>query len=304
MRFLVVVYLCYSTLLGYELGTVATASPNGMYYKLGSDISQLVSKYNIDLQVIQTEGSYQNMAILDGHFISDKNTFFAIVQKDVISYYNYIQYKNNNKTIYHTIPAVLSLGVEQIHIFTAEANEFDFENRKTFKVYCGGKESGSCVTARYIEKAYNFNFIYINSQFETVVDKIDSGMVDLIISVTQSPAKKFQDIQGLKLIDLPTNFVMEDMYTHATIKKEDYSFLSEDIHAFAVSKVLITNLSDRKYDPIIENLVKIIVLNKNLLIKEYGSYWEKIDFSYTNFKKMSPIAKETIESIYSKTKKY
>jgi hypothetical protein len=69
------------------------------------------------------------------------------------------------------------------------------------------------------------------------------------------------------------------------------------MHAFAVPKVLITNLADAKYAPIIENIVKIVVLNKKLLAQEYGAYWNNIDFFYYNFKKMSPYAQKTLEAI-------
>lgn len=297
IKYVIILSIFYNFLFSYELGTIATASKGGMYYKLGSDISHLLKKYDIKLEPITTQGSYENLAILNGNYVQNKNTFFAIVQKDAISYYNYVQYKTHEKSIYHKLPAILSLGTEQIHILSLEENEYDFDKRKTFKVYCGEKEGGSCITARYIEKAYGFNFIYINSKAETVMEKMKSGMVDLMISVIEAPASKFKNLEGVKLIDLPTNFIMEDMYTHSQIKKEDYPFLSEDIHAFAVPKVLVTNLNEKKYAPIIESLVKIIILNKGLLEKEYGDYWGKIDFNYTKYKKISPYAKQVIEDI-------
>jgi hypothetical protein len=175
-------------------------------------------------------------------------------------------------------------------------SEFDFERRKTYKVYCGEKESGSCITARYIEKAYDFKFIYINSKKENMFKKLEDGMVDMIISVTEAPAKSFENLEGVKLLDLPTNFVMEDMYIHSDITKENYSWMDEDIHAFAVSKVLVTNLSDKKYEPVIENLVKILILNKKYLAKKYGEHWDRVDFSYTNFKKISKAAKRVIHA--------
>lgn len=297
MKVLFLSFLVWSSIYAYNLGTIATASPTGMYYKLGSDISTLLKKYDIELTPITTGGSYENLDILNGHMVTDKDTFFAIVQKDTISYYNYIQYTATNKSIYHKIPAILSLGIEQIHIITLEGNEYDFENQKDFNVYCGDQNGGSCVSAQYIEQAYGFNFTYINSNFETLQDKLKDGVVDFVISVIEAPAQKFQNFEGVKLIDLPTNFVMEEMYTNSTIQKEDYPFLDEDIHAFAVSKVLITNLNEEKYAPVIENIVKIIMLNKPLLIKEQGKHWENIDFYYTNYKKMSSHAKKVINSI-------
>lgn len=283
-----------------EFGTLATASKTSKYYKLGGDISSLLKNYNINLKPIITGGSYENMSIMDGKFVEDQNTFFAIVQKDVISYYNYLQYTNNNVSILDKIPAVLSLGVEQIHLITLENTDYDYDQRKTFKVWCGDENGGSCVTAKYIEKAYNFNFIYVNAKKENRFDRLRDGTVDIVISVIEAPASDFADLKGLKLIDLPTNFIMEDMYTHSIITKKDYPWLSEDIHAFAVPRVLITNLTDEKYNPIIENFVKIMVLNKPYLAKTYGEYWNKIDFNYTAFKKISKVAKDTISKTVEK----
>jgi TRAP-type uncharacterized transport system substrate-binding protein len=277
-----------------EFGTIATASKSGMYYQLGKDISGLLKNYDINLTPINTAGSYENMSILNGKFVKNQNTFFAIVQKDTISYYNYLQYTNNGESILNKIPAILSLGIEHIHLLALEESEFDFDRRKTYKVYCGSKESGSCVSARYIEKAYEFKFVYVNSKKENRFDKLREGMVDIVISVTEAPAKDFKDLEGIKLLDLPTNFIMEDMYVHSNITKEDYAWNIEDIHAFAVPKVLVTNLVDKQYDPVIENFVKIMILNKSYLAQKYGKHWDKIDFSYTGFKKMAKPAKRVI----------
>jgi len=285
---------------GIEFGTLATASKTGKYYKLGGDISSLLKNYKINLKPIETGGSYENMSIMDGKFIDDQNTFFAIVQKDVISYYNYLQYTNNELSILDKIPAVLSLGVEQIHLITLENTDYDYDQRKTFKVWCGDENGGSCVTAKYIEKAYNFNFIYVNAKKENRFERLKDGTVDIVISVIEAPATDFADLKGLKLIDLPTNFIMEDMYTHSIITKKDYPWLSDDTHAFAVPRVLITNLTDEKYNPIIENFVKILVLNKPYLAKTYGDYWDRIDFGYTAFKKMSKVAKDTVSKTVQK----
>jgi TRAP-type uncharacterized transport system substrate-binding protein len=294
--------LCFMAtgMFGIEFGTLATASKTGMYYKLGQDISSLLKNYNINLTPIVTGGSYENMAILNGNFVENQDTFFAIVQKDVISYYNYLQFTNNSTSILDKIPAVLSLGIEQIHMITLQDTEYDYDQRKTFKIWCGDENGGTCVTAKYIEKAYNFNFVYVNAKRENRFDRLKDGTVDIVFSVIEAPASDFVDLKGFKLIDLPTNFIMEDMYTHSMITKKDYPWLEEDIHAFAVPKVLVTNLTEEKYNPIIENLTKIMILNKPYLAKTYGEYWNKIDFNYTAFKKMSKPAKEVIAKSMSK----
>lgn len=292
--------LATTCLFGIEFGTLATASQTGKYYKMGEDISSLLKNYNINLKPIVTGGSYENMAILNGNFVDNQDTFFAIVQKDVISYYNCLQFSDKNLGILEKIPAVLSLGVEQIHMITLENTEYDYDQRKTFKIWCGDENGGTCVTAKYIEKAYNFKFVYVNAKKENRFERLKDGTIDIVFSVIEAPATDFTDLKGFKLIDLPTNFIMEDMYTHSVITKKDYPWLEEDIHAFAVPRVLVTNLVDEKYNPIIENLTKIMILNKSYLAKTYGEYWNKIDFNYTAFKKMSKPAKEVIAKSIAK----
>ena len=289
-----ILFLVFTFTHAKEFGTLATASQTGKYYKIGSDISSLLRTYNIKLTPIVTGGSFENISILNGNFTENKNTFFGIVQKDVISYYNYLQYNDSSTGILDKIPAVLSLGLEQIHIIAKEDADFDYDQRKTFKVWCGDENGESCVTAKYIEKAYNFKFVYVNAKKENRFERLNDGTIDLIISVIEAPASDFADLKGYKLIDFPTNFIMEDMYAHSIITKKEYPWLESDIHAYAVPRVLVTNLTDEKYNPIIENLVKILVLNKSYLGKTYGEYWDRIDFNYTAFKKMSKIAKETV----------
>lgn len=297
MKYIISIVLLFNSIYAIEFGTLATASKSGKYYQIGLDISDLLKKYSINLKPIETQGSYENLDILNGNFIKENYTFFAIVQKDAISYYNYIQYATKGESVLAKIPAILSLGVEQIHILALEDQNFDFENRKTFKVYCGEPEGGSCITAKYIEKAYDFKFVYVNSKKENSITKLQNEMVDLIISVISAPSVEFKDLEGVDFIDLPTNFVMEDMYTHSEIKKKDYPWMIEDIHAFAVPKVLVTNLSDKKYNPIIENFIKIMVLNKKYLSVNYGEYWDEMDFKYVNYKKFSKSSKKVISSI-------
>jgi len=298
------IIISFFTLFAYlnatNLGTIATGSKTGGYYKLATDISMLFKNYGLQLKPIASGGSYENLETLNGVYTENKNTFFAIVQKDAISYYNYFQFNSKGKSIYSKLPVVLSLGIEQIHILANEDAEFDFERRKTYKIRCGSNQGGSCITAKYIEKAYGFNFVYVNISSDQVVEKLQDGTIDLAFSVIVAPAIKFKNLEGVKLIDLPTNFVMEDMYTHSILKKKDYPWMEEDIHAFAVPKVLITNLSDKKYEPIIENMVKILILNKRYLAKEFGEYWHDIDFYDTRFKKMSKASKRVIADLQSK----
>jgi len=281
-----------------NLGSIATASNNGVYYKMGKDISSILSPYKIQLKPVSTDGSFENISILDGHDVKHKNTYFAIVQKDAISYYNYTQRTSSGKNMYNKIPAVLSLGTEQIHIFTSKNNNFNFENRKTYKVYCGQSEGGSCISAEYIEKAYNFKFIYVNTKKETVEQKLQNGMLDLYISVISAPAKKYENMKNLKLVSLPTNLIMDTMYTHKNVNTSIYDWVDESIDMYSVPRVLITSLTDKQYDVVIDSIVKIILKNRNKLKIQYPDVWGNINYEYVSYKNFSKVSKEIINKTF------
>ena len=297
-RIFIISVLFVYNMFAINLGSLATASNNGVYYQMGKDISILLSSYKIQLKPISTDGSFENISILDGHDVKHKNTYFAIVQKDAISYYNFAQHTSSGTSVYKKIPAILSLGTEQIHIFTSKKNNFNFENRKTYKVYCGGSESGSCITAEYIEKAYHFKFIYVNTQKETVAEKLQNGMLDLHISIISAPAKKYENLKNLKLVTLPKNLIMDTMYTHKNVNKSVYNWLDESIDMYSVPRVLITSLTDKKYDVVIDSIVKIILKNRNKLKMENPDIWADTNYEYTNYKNFSNVSKKIINKTF------
>jgi len=298
MKKLLLVIMLFGYLQAIDLGSIATASKTGTYYKLGKDISTILSEYNIKLTAINTEGSFENLSILDGHDVKHKKTFFAIVQKDALSYYNYTLRGSGEKRIYEKLPVILSLGTEQIHIFTSKNNNFNLEMKNNFKVYCGDSEGGSCISAQYIEKAYGYKFTYIKSNKLTAKEKVKNGSIDLYISVTQAPASKFEIIKDLKLLKLPKNSIMDTMYTKKTIDYNTYNWIEDDIEIYSVPKVLITSLYQEKYDVVIDSIVKVILLNKDKLEENYPIRWSNMNFKYMHYKNFSKISKKLIDKTF------
>ena len=292
-----VLFTFFVNLEAYELGNLATASKTGKYYEIGQDIHDLFKKYDLTLTPLETTGSYENLSILDDKSRLVKNAFFAVVQKDAISYYSYLRFQETQKNIYTSLPAILSLGTEQIHILVKEDSEIDFDVPTSYNVYCGEETSGACVTAQYIKSAYNLDFQYIQESKAEVLNSIRKGTVDIAIVVQEAPISLLSEVKGVELLDMPTNFVMEDMYTSEEVTKVQYPWMKEDMHIYAVPRVLITNLEDEKYAPVIESMVKIMLLNQDYLVKEKSEYWEKVDFNYMDYKKFSNASRRVIESI-------
>jgi len=273
-----------------ELGTLVINKNENSSNVISKDIQNLLKQYNINLNIKTTNSSYDNIDLL---LNNKSDNYFSIVKKDSISNYNKLNNKNLNKSMYNQLPAILALGSSQIHIFKNINNEFDFETRKKYNVYCGDTKSDSCVAASNIQKAYDFEFKYIKLNNENIFEEL-KNKIDLYFFVARSSQNKHQDIKNISLVDLPTNFPLEEMYINTSISKDDYKFLDDSIHSLSSSSVLITNLKDDKYSKLIQNIVKIIMLNKNYLISKNNKIWTEIDFEYFKFKKFSKISKANI----------
>jgi len=297
MKFLFTLILFTNYLFSIDIGTLNIQNEKNIITQ-ANDIKKLLHLYNIDLNIKLTNNSLES---IDNIINNKTNNYFAIVNKDTI--FNYNKKSQENKSIYSQIPAILSLGDEQIHIFTNPQNEFDFDIKKDYKVYCGKYNSNSCVSARYIQEMYELNFTYIKSNLQTIQDDLNSNKIDLFISVKKAPYKQFESFSNIKLIDLPTNFKMEDIYVNTQLKSNTYSFLDNDIHLYSVKQVLITNLKEKKYKSLINNIVKIIILNKDYLEKQNKQQWQNIDFYNTKYKKFLKSAKITIQILQEQKKR-
>ena len=288
MRLVLIFVICINYLFAIDIGTINIQNDNNLVEQT-KDIQKLLNKYEINIKINKNDNSHDAINTLITN-VSDN--FFAIVNKDTI--YNYNKQSKQNKSIYSQIPAILSLGEEQIHIFTNINNEFDFDIKKDYKVYCEDNISNSCITARFVASMYELDFTFLNSSIDTIEDDLKSNKIDLFISVKKAPAKEFINFIDVKLIDLPTNFKMEDMYINTQLSSDTYSFIDEDMHIYSVKQVLITNLKSKKYNALINNIIKIIVLNKDYLYKNNPKIWNENDFSYIKYNKFLKTAKLTI----------
>ena len=258
---LVIILLCMNYIYAINIGTINIKNDKNSI-SMSKDIQKILNKYKVNSKIQIEENSLNNIEKL----INNKSyNYFAIVNYDAILEYNSKKSKKYGRSIYRNIPVLLTLGSEQLHIFTNENNEFEFDIKRRYTVYCGKINSDSCISAKYIEKVYGFTFTYKKSNLKQIQNDLKNNNIELFISVNKAPHEEFKAFKNIKLIDLPTNFNMEDIYINSQLKTNTYSFLDDNIHIYSVNKVFISNLKDKKYDNLIKNIVKIIVLNKSYL---------------------------------------
>ena len=61
--------------------TIATGTPEGTYYQIAQDIKQVAEKEGIPIEIIQTNGSFDNINLLGSEKVD-----LAILQLDVLKF--------------------------------------------------------------------------------------------------------------------------------------------------------------------------------------------------------------------------
>jgi len=289
-------------LFGANFGKLATGSNVGTYYQIGKDMSDLFLKYKIEFEPMVTEGSIQNLDILYG-LTNQKDVSFGIVQQDAINYYNYFMLKNFNTNAKDIIKTVLPLYSEEIHLISKSGRKIELVKDKEYSVSCGKKESGSCITAKYIEQAYGVKFRYNHDiTFETAISMMKEDKLDLTLSIIGKPSKIFKALEGIEFIELKDNLIMNGLYNKTTFTNNDYNWLSNPVGVYATTSVLVTNIAEGKNDKVIEAVIKILVKNKAYLEQNGHPKWKEVNYNATKPKNFHNAALNTFENISATTK--
>lgn len=279
------------TLLGKSnFGAITTGSNTGTYIQIGKELSTVFRKYNAHLEVIPSKGSLENLDALTGK--NDKlRAKWAIVQSDALDYYNFLHFKKTQKDVTDLIKTLLPLYYEHVHIFSKKNKAISFKQGSVIKVGVPSKISGSKITARLIEQAYNVTFDYRYVNYKTGLKYLKDDKIDIYIDVISLPAKKYKWLQGIDLVELPQNDYLDRKYLPTKFNSSQYVWLKKTISGYKVPSILITNRVEKKYDQVVGVFLKVILNNYNKLIQNGHSKWkEAYENRFIKLDNMHPVA--------------
>ena len=142
MLFLVfnVVTNCAAEELTIRLGT---ASVGGNYYPLGLSIQEILESYGIHIEVVQTQGSVDNIQKLQNNQLD-----MAIVQNDIAFFAEHGIYPFDRKVT--NMRGIITLYPEPIYIITNKSNQNNVLQVEGQRVNVGQEESGLYIDSRII----------------------------------------------------------------------------------------------------------------------------------------------------------
>ena len=130
--------------------TIATGTPEGTYYQIAQDIKQIAEKEGIPVEIIQTNGSFDNINLLGLEKVD-----LAILQLDVLKVTSDVMQAKAGFNVLKEIKVILNLYFEEIHVITKNDGIRSLSQLEGKKVAVGPERSGSALTAEVLLTAYD-----------------------------------------------------------------------------------------------------------------------------------------------------
>ena len=250
--------------------TIATGPSGGSYFQIAQDIKNLAGKEGIELQVIPTKGSLENIERLGTGKVD-----LAIVQLDALRFISDVV-KQQGLDLFDKIKVVLNLYPEEIHILTNRKEIQTFYNLEGKRVSVGPPGGGTAVTAAVLFTVYDIKATVSEEPFEEAVKKLEQGSLDAVFFVGGAPVPFIGKLGGkFQFVRLPTNPALEQIYLRISLGKKQYAWAGADTETYAVPAAIMgLDYRDEKYVTQMQQLVLAILNNRETLEAKGHPKWK------------------------------
>jgi uncharacterized protein len=250
--------------------TIATGSAEGTYFKIAQDIKQLVDKDGIPIEIIQTNGSFDNINLLGAGKVD-----LAIMQLDVLRFVAEVMLKETGLNVLQETKVVLNLYLEEIHVIAKDENIRTLTQLQGKKVSVGLEKSGSALTAEVLLTGFGLKIDAVFDAPEEAVKKLSNGSIDALIFIGGAPVPAFQNLdKSFHFVTLPPDSGLEQIYPKKKIEKAVYSW-ADETETHAVPSVIMTrNRAENDYAAVLQKLVLAILVSKEYLDSNGHPKWK------------------------------
>jgi uncharacterized protein len=251
--------------------TIATGPSDGSYFQIAQDIKNVVGKEGIDLQVMATKGSLENLELL-----TSGKADLAIVQLDALRFISDVAKQDLGVDVFQKIKVVLNLYPEEIHILTNKKDIQTFYNLEGKRVSVGAPGGGTAVTAAVLFNLYDIKSTVSEEPFEEAIKKMDQGTLDAVIFVGGAPVPFIGKLDNrFHFVRLPSNPILDQIYLRVQLGKQQYGWAGADTETYAVPSVIMgLDKRDEKYVTQMQQLVLTILNNRESLEANGHPKWK------------------------------
>jgi uncharacterized protein len=259
--------------------TIMTGGEKGTYYQFGLNLKELVKPKGIELEVLNSTGSIENLYAV----YRRPNTQMGIVQSDVLAFVSRVQSDPVLKRIATKTRMIFPLYNEEVHLLGRREIK-DFDDLAGRRVAIGEEGSGTYLTARLlfeVSEVKPAEMVPIGTG--EAMSQLKSGKIDAMFYVAGYPVKLFmEDVSGddgLALIPILNKSIVE-FYPQTKIPANIYPWQQVTIDTVAVKAVLVSFDFRRGNCENVGEFSKDIYENMDWLIANGHSKWKSVDLDY------------------------
>ena len=251
--------------------TIATGPSDGSYFQIAQDIKNVAGKDGVDLQVMPTKGSLENLELLGGGKVD-----LAIVQLDALRFMSDVMKQDLGLNLFEKVKVVLNLYPEEIHILTNKKDIQTFYNLEGKRVSVGPPGGGTAVTAAVLFNIYDIKATVSEEPFEEAVKKMEQGGLDAVFFVGGAPVPFIEKLSNkFSFVRLPNNPVLEQIYLRTSLGKQLYGWVGADTETYAVPAAIVgLDKRDETYVIQIQQMVLSILNNLDFLETKGHPKWK------------------------------
>ena len=254
--------------VGFAL-TIATGPSDGTYIQVARDIQRVAQKDGIKLEILATQGSFENMVLL-----GDMKVDLAIAQIDALGFFAKVM-RPQGINVFETIRVILNLYPEEIHVLTNNSGINSFLQLQGKRVSFGPKNGGSALTGEVLLETYGMKVEKSYLDPRDALEGLRKTQLDAMIFVGGAPVPLFKNLgSGFRFVDLPRDESLEKIYTRKTLDRTLYNWTIPTETYSVLSVLMGRDTKDQLYAQNIQKLILSVLNNQDQLKTSGHEKWK------------------------------
>ena len=251
--------------------TIATGPSDGSYFQIAQDIKNVAGKEDVDIQVMPTKGSLENIQLLGAGKVD-----MAIVQLDALRFVSEVLKQQKGLDLFDSIKVILNLYPEEIHVLSNKNDIQTFYQLDGKRVSVGTEGGGTAITAAVLLAFYDIKATFSFDTFDDAIKKMEQGNLDAVMFVGGAPVPFIGKLDSkVHFVRLPANPALEQIYLRTSLGKSQYSWAAADIETYAVpASIMGLDNKNESYAAQMQKLVLAILNSADYLRASGHPKWK------------------------------
>jgi uncharacterized protein len=269
-KMILVLIICAHASMGWAF-TIATGPSDGSYFQIAQDIKNVAAKEQIDIQVMPTKGSIENIQLLGSGKVD-----LAIVQLDALRFVSEVLKKQKDFDLFDSIKVILNLYPEEIHVLSNKNDIQTFYQLEGKRISVGTEGGGTAITAAVLLSVYDLNATVSFDNFDDAMKKMEQGNLDAVMFVGGAPVPFIGKLDSrVHFVRLPANPALEEIYLRTNVGKSQYSWAAGETETYAVpASMMGLDKKDEKHAAQMQQLVLAILNSADYLRANGHPKWK------------------------------